>query len=56
MIIIHPLPRVDELGTDIDRTPHARYFQQAGLGISLRMALLALTLGIDGRMSVQELI
>jgi len=56
MIVIHPLPRVDELGTDIDRTPHARYFQQAGLGISLRMALLALTLGVDGRMSVPELI
>lgn len=56
MIVIHPLPRVDELGKDIDSTPHARYFQQAGLGISLRMALLALTLGIDERMSVPELI
>jgi len=56
MIVIHPLPRVDELGKDIDSTPHARYFQQAGLGISLRMALLALTLGIDGRMTVPELI
>jgi len=56
MIVIHPLPRVDELSTDIDSTPHAMYFQQAGLGISLRMALLALTLGIEERMSIQELI
>ncbi|MBO3802268.1 MAG: aspartate carbamoyltransferase [Candidatus Brockarchaeota archaeon] len=49
MIVIHPLPRVDELGKDVDSTPHARYFQQAALGISLRMALLALTLGLDAR-------
>jgi aspartate carbamoyltransferase catalytic subunit len=56
MIVIHPLPRVDELSTDIDPTPHAMYFQQAGLGISLRMALLALTLGIEQRMSLPELI
>ena len=56
MIVIHPLPRVDELDKDIDPTPHARYFEQAGLGISLRMALLALTLGVDVRMSVPELI
>jgi aspartate carbamoyltransferase catalytic subunit len=56
LIVIHPLPRVDELGTDIDRTPYARYFQQAGLGISLRMALLTLTLGIDERLSPDSVV
>jgi aspartate carbamoyltransferase catalytic subunit len=51
LIVIHPLPRVDELSKEIDSTPHARYFQQAALGISLRMALLTLTLGIENRIS-----
>ncbi|MGQ9513956.1 MAG: aspartate carbamoyltransferase [Thermoproteota archaeon] len=49
LIVIHPLPRVDELSKEIDSTPYARYFQQAALGISLRMALLTLTLGLEGR-------
>ena len=49
LIVIHPLPRVDELDKNIDSTPHAMYFQQAALGISLRMALLVLTLGLEER-------
>jgi aspartate carbamoyltransferase catalytic subunit len=45
MIVLHPLPRVDELATEIDSTPHARYFEQAENGVPIRMALLALVLG-----------
>jgi aspartate carbamoyltransferase catalytic subunit len=44
-IIMHPLPRVDEISSDVDETRHARYFQQARYGLLLRMALLALVLG-----------
>jgi aspartate carbamoyltransferase catalytic subunit len=39
-----PLPRIDEITTDVDKTPHAWYFQQAGNGIFARQALLALVL------------
>jgi aspartate carbamoyltransferase catalytic subunit len=45
MIIMHPLPRVDEIDHEVDNTPHARYFQQVWNGIVTRTALLALILG-----------
>jgi len=45
MIVMHPLPRVDEIAPDVDKTRHARYFQQAFSGIVVRMALLSLVLG-----------
>ncbi|EIC86621.1 aspartate carbamoyltransferase [Serratia sp. M24T3] len=45
--VLHPLPRVDEITTDVDSTPHAYYFQQAGNGIFARQALLALVLNAD---------
>jgi aspartate carbamoyltransferase catalytic subunit len=45
MIILHPLPRVDEIAPEIDQTPHARYFQQVGNGLLVRMAILSLLLG-----------
>jgi len=45
LIVMHPLPRVDEISAEVDRTPHARYFQQVWNGIITRMALLALILG-----------
>ncbi len=44
MKVLHPLPRVDEITTDVDRTPHAYYFQQAENGVYAREALLALVL------------
>ena len=47
MKVLHPLPRVDEIATDVDKTPHAWYFQQAGNGIYARQALLALVLNSD---------
>jgi len=45
LIIMHPLPRVDEIAPEVDDTPYARYFQQVRNGIVVRMALLALILG-----------
>jgi aspartate carbamoyltransferase catalytic subunit len=45
MIILHPLPRVDEIAAEVDVTPQARYFKQVWNGIVVRMALLALVLG-----------
>lgn len=45
MIVLHPLPRVDELAVEVDSSPHARYFEQANNGVPLRMALLALVVG-----------
>lgn len=44
-IILHPLPRVDELDPAIDDTPHAKYFDQVYNGVILRMAVLKLILG-----------
>jgi aspartate carbamoyltransferase catalytic subunit len=44
-IILHSLPRMDELPADVDATRHARYWQEAFYGVVLRMALLALVLG-----------
>jgi aspartate carbamoyltransferase catalytic subunit len=45
LIILHPLPRIDEIAAEVDSTPQARYFQQVWNGIVVRMALLALVLG-----------
>ncbi len=45
MIILHPLPRIDEIAAEVDTTSHARYFQQVWNGIVTRMTLLALILG-----------
>ena len=45
MIIMHPLPRVDEIDQEVDNTIHARYFQQVWNGIVTRTAILALILG-----------
>ena len=40
MIILHPLPRVDEISTDLDDTKHALYFKQAKNGIPIRQAMM----------------
>jgi aspartate carbamoyltransferase catalytic subunit len=45
LIILHPLPRVDELDRSLDSTKHAVYFKQASFGVPLRAALLTLILG-----------
>lgn len=42
LVIMHPLPRVDEISPQVDKTKYARYFQQAANGVPVRMALLKL--------------
>ena len=39
-IVLHPLPRVDEISTDVDADPRSAYFRQAHNGVFIRMALL----------------
>jgi aspartate carbamoyltransferase catalytic subunit len=45
LVILHPLPRVDEISPEVDGTRFARYFQQVSYGVPVRMAILALVLG-----------
>lgn len=45
MTVMHPLPRVNEIATDVDDYPGAAYFRQSANGVPVRMALLALVLG-----------
>lgn len=45
MTVLHPLPRVDEISTDVDNDPRAAYFRQMENGMYVRMALLALVMG-----------
>ena len=47
-IILHPLPRLDEISTDVDKTQNAKYFEQAEYGKHTRAALLGLTLNENG--------
>jgi carbamoyl-phosphate synthase/aspartate carbamoyltransferase/dihydroorotase len=45
MIVMHPLPRVNEISPDFDKDPRAAYFRQMEYGLYVRMALLAMVLG-----------
>lgn len=45
MIVMHPLPRVDEIATEVDADPRACYFRQMENGMFVRMAILSLILG-----------
>jgi aspartate carbamoyltransferase catalytic subunit len=45
LILLHPLPRLQEIHTELDSDPRAKYFRQAENGVYVRMALLALLLG-----------
>ena len=40
LIVMHPLPRVDEIDVSVDKTKHAKYFDQAFYGVPVRMAIL----------------
>ena len=46
LTILHPLPRVDEITTDVDDLPNAAYFRQVRNGLFVRMALTVLVLGM----------
>lgn len=48
MIVLHPLPRVNEISTEVDSDPRAKYFEQAKNGMFVRMALIMSLLGIEG--------
>jgi len=45
MIVMHPLPRVDEIEYSVDDTRHAKYFKQVWYGLLVRMGLIGLVLG-----------
>ena len=46
MIVLHPLPRVNEISYEVDEDPRGRYFEQAKYGMFARMALIAKLLGV----------
>ena len=45
MILMHPLPRVDEIASEVDQSPSAKYFREVWYGLVTRMALLCMCLG-----------
>ena len=47
MIVLHPLPRVNEISYEVDVDPRAWYFKQAKFGMYARMALIAKLLGVE---------
>ena len=48
MIVLHPLPRVDEIAIEVDDDPRAMYFKQARYGMFVRMALILTVLHKNG--------
>ena len=48
MLILHPLPRVNEISVEVDDDPRAVYFRQAQYGVYIRMALICTLLGLTG--------
>ena len=47
MLVLHPLPRVNEISTEVDDDPRAVYFKQAQYGVYVRMALILTLLGVE---------
>ncbi|MCQ2493362.1 MAG: aspartate carbamoyltransferase [Lachnospiraceae bacterium] len=47
MLVLHPLPRVNEISVEVDDDPRAAYFKQAQYGVYVRMALILTLLGLD---------
>jgi len=47
MIILHPLPRVNEISVEVDNDPRATYFKQAKFGMYVRMSLIMKLLGVE---------
>ena len=46
MIVLHPLPRVNEISPEVDGDPRAAYFKQVKYGMYVRMALISKLLGV----------
>ena len=51
MLVLHPLPRVNEISTEVDADPRAVYFKQAEFGVYVRMALIMTLLKEAGRIA-----
>lgn len=49
MYVLHPLPRVNEISTDVDNDPRAVYFKQVKFGVYVRMALIITLLGLKDK-------
>ena len=47
MLVLHPLPRVNEISVEVDNDPRAAYFKQAECGVYVRMALIMKLLGVE---------
>ncbi|WP_418745593.1 aspartate carbamoyltransferase [Frisingicoccus sp.] len=47
MLVLHPLPRVNEISVEVDNDPRAVYFKQAQFGVYVRMALIMKLLGVE---------
>ena len=47
MLVLHPLPRVNEISVDVDDDPRAAYFKQAQYGVYVRMALIMTLLEVS---------
>ena len=47
MLVLHPLPRVNEISVEVDRDPRAAYFKQAQFGVYARMALIMILLELS---------
>lgn len=46
MLVLHPLPRVNEISVEVDNDPRAAYFKQVQFGVYVRMALILTLLGL----------
>ena len=53
MIVMHPLPRVNEISVDVDTDARAIYFKQAQYGVYIRMALIMKLLGLEAERYVE---
>ena len=47
MLVLHPLPRVNEISVEVDKDPRAAYFKQVQYGVYVRMALVLTLLEIE---------
>ena len=54
LIVLHPLPRVDEIEVALDDDPRAMYFKQAKYGMYVRMALIMTLLGLKDPKAEKE--
>ena len=45
LVILHPLPRIGEIDPGLDKTPYAKYFEQAHYGVPVRMGIIDYLLG-----------